>query len=71
MTTTTPDSKSLTVVDSTDRLLAPGRKLSVREAASHLGVSKSFLDKKRLSGDGPAFLKLGRRVLYEKSDLEG
>lgn len=46
-------------------------KLSVVEAARHLGLSKSLLDKLRLSGGGPAYLKLGpRRVVYDLADLE-
>lgn len=46
------------------------RKLSVQEAAYYLGLSKSFLDKRRLDGTGPAFLRLGRRVVYQRSDLD-
>lgn len=47
------------------------RKLSVVEAARHLGLSKSLLDKLRLTGGGPAYLKLGpRRVVYDLADLE-
>ena len=46
------------------------RKLSVREAASFLGVSKSFLDKLRHYGSGPHYLKLGRRVVYDIRDIE-
>lgn len=45
-------------------------KLSVREAAAFLGISKSFLDKRRLDGTGPRYLQLGRRVLYDAADLE-
>jgi len=46
-------------------------KLSVVEAARHLGLSKSLLDKLRLTGGGPAYLKLGpRRVVYDLADLE-
>jgi len=56
--------------DSTRRDAVPSRKLSVGEAACHLGLSKSFLDKSRINGGGPAFLKLGRRVLYDEMDLE-
>ena len=41
------------------------RKLRVVEAAGHLNVSKSWLDKKRLYGGGPPYLKLGRRVVYD------
>jgi len=46
------------------------RKLTVREAAAHLRLSKSHLDKLRLAGGGPAYLKLGRRVVYDLRDLE-
>jgi predicted DNA-binding transcriptional regulator AlpA len=46
------------------------RKLSVAEAAAFLGVSKSWLDKQRVHGGGPAYLKIGRRVVYDLSDLE-
>ena len=48
----------------------PTRKLSVNEAAAFLGLSASTLNKLRLSGDGPRYLKLGRRVLYDIRDLE-
>ena len=46
------------------------RKISVGEAATYLGISKSFLDKKRLDGSGPIYMKIGRRVTYDLSDLE-
>ena len=48
----------------------PSRKLSVQEAARFLGLSVSTLNKMRLSGTGPCFLKLGRRVLHDVRDLE-
>lgn len=44
--------------------------LDTRAAAQCLGVSKSFLDKKRVLGGGPVFCKVGRRVFYARSDLE-
>jgi predicted DNA-binding transcriptional regulator AlpA len=46
------------------------RKLSTLEAAALLGVSKAFLDKLRIYGGGPVFLKIGRRVLYDPRDVE-
>lgn len=46
------------------------RKLAVREAAAYLGLSKSTLDKLRVTGGGPAYLRLGRRVVYDRRDLE-
>ena len=48
----------------------PGRKLNVQEAARHLGLWESTLNKLRLSGNGPGYMKLGRRVLYDLRDLE-
>lgn len=43
--------------------------LSASDAARIVGLSTSTLAKLRLSGDGPAFCKLGRRVLYRTEDL--
>ncbi len=45
-------------------------KLHVREAAAYVGLSKSSLDKLRLDGGGPLFLKLGKRVVYDAVDLD-
>ncbi len=42
----------------------------VREAAEYVGLSKSTLDKLRCFGGGPRYLKLGRAVVYAKSDLD-
>jgi len=39
-------------------------------AAQHLGLSKSTLEKKRVYGDGPPFLKLGKAVRYRVQDLD-
>ena len=47
-----------------------GQFLTVREAAARLKLSKSLLDKLRLTGGGPAYMKLGpRRVVYDIGDL--
>jgi predicted DNA-binding transcriptional regulator AlpA len=45
------------------------RVLSASQAAETLGVSKSWLDKLRVAGGGPHFIKLGRRVVYHHADL--
>jgi hypothetical protein len=45
------------------------RLLSVSEAADRLGVSISYLNKLRVSGDGPPFVKIGTRVVYDPADL--
>jgi excisionase family DNA binding protein len=44
--------------------------LSVREAAAYLGVGFSTLNKLRVTGGGPAFIKIQSRVLYSRSDLD-
>ena len=43
--------------------------LSVSETATHLGVSISLLNKWRVVGNGPTFVKLGRLVRYRLSDI--
>lgn len=46
-------------------------KLTVSEAAEYVRLSPSTLNKMRLRGDGPAYLKLGpRRVIYDRIDLD-
>jgi excisionase family DNA binding protein len=44
--------------------------ISQREAAMRLTLSERTLERWRVSGDGPPFAKLGRRVLYRQSDLD-
>jgi len=39
-------------------------------AARHLGLAVSTLEKMRVYGDGPPFVKLGRSVRYRIGDLE-
>ena len=49
----------------------PGSKrLHRKKAAEHLGVSLSFLDKSRLSGTGPPFIRIGNKVVYSTDDLD-
>lgn len=43
--------------------------LNTAEAAERLGVSISWLNKRRLTGDGPMFVKVGARVVYDPADL--
>ena len=44
--------------------------LNTREAAAHLSLSTRTLDRYRVSGDGPVFLKFGGRVRYLREDLD-
>lgn len=46
------------------------RPVPVDGAADLTGLSVSTLNKMRLTGDGPAYLKLGRRVAYDVADLD-
>ncbi len=39
-------------------------------AADYADLAKSTLEKKRVTGDGPPFLKVGRVVLYDRDDLD-
>jgi len=40
------------------------------EAAAHVKLSKPTLERFRLTGEGPKFLKLGGAVRYRRADLE-
>lgn len=44
--------------------------LTQREAASVLRISERTLERFRLDGSGPQFVKAGRRVLYRRADIE-
>lgn len=51
--------------------MATDNAMGEKDAARFLGVSPSFLAKRRVSGDGPNFVKYGgKRVVYLRSDLE-
>ncbi|HCJ70404.1 helix-turn-helix transcriptional regulator [Agrobacterium pusense] len=40
------------------------------DAAAFVGLSPSTLTKLRLTGGGPLYLKLGKTVVYDRSDLK-
>lgn len=44
--------------------------LETREAAKELGLSPRTLEGWRRRGEGPNFLKFGRRVKYRPEDIE-
>ena len=44
--------------------------LDTGEAAAYLHLSPRTLERYRVTGEGPRFLKLGRRVLYRRDDLD-
>jgi excisionase family DNA binding protein len=49
---------------------SPRRLLTVREAADYLGLSVSTLNKWRVSGEGPRYVKLGAAVRHDIRDLD-
>ena len=48
---------------------SPGELLTPDQAAQMLKVTAGTLAKWRLSGAGPAFVKMGSRVFYHRGDL--
>ena len=46
-------------------------RMSVTEAAAYTGLAASTLNKKRMDGSGPCFIKLSaRRVAYDATDID-
>jgi predicted DNA-binding transcriptional regulator AlpA len=50
--------------------VAGARVMTTGEAAAVLGLSASYLNKMRVTGCGPVFLKLSRAVRYTQADLD-
>jgi len=48
----------------------PNRKLRTADAAGYCGMAKSTLEKLRVTGGGPPYLKIGRTVVYNVADLD-
>jgi hypothetical protein len=46
------------------------QRLRTPAAAEYLGCAESTLEKKRVSGDGPPFIRLGRIIVYDSRDLD-
>jgi hypothetical protein len=44
--------------------------LNVIQAADYTSISKSSLDKLRVYGGGPLYIKVGARVIYDRIDLD-
>jgi hypothetical protein len=47
-----------------------GKNMRVNDAADYLQIAVSTLNKLRCSGEGPAFYKLGKSVIYCATDLD-
>lgn len=51
--------------------MAQKRILRTAEAAEYVGLSSSTLEKQRLNGEGPQFIRLGGRAIgYDLKDLD-
>jgi len=50
--------------------LPPTELLSPRQLAARWGLSEKTLERWRMLGTGPVFLKLGSRVLYSLAEIE-
>lgn len=46
------------------------RMMRTVEAAAYCGSSTSTFEKLRLTGRGPRYVKMGRRVVYDPADLD-
>src|SRR5262249_53708275 len=46
------------------------RYLRTAEAAAYIGSTKSTMEKRRLAGDGPPFIRIGRTICYDVMDLD-
>ena len=44
--------------------------LDTTQAAAYLGLSRRTLNRYRVSGDGPMYLRFGNRVRYVREDLD-
>ena len=53
-----------------DPVVLPPRFLRTKEAAEFLSLSSRTLEKHRTYGTGPAYRKLGGRVVYAVADLQ-
>ena len=49
---------------------AAARYLTPKQAAVYLSVKPKQLERLRMTGDGPAFSKVGRLVRYSRADLD-
>lgn len=46
------------------------RRIPIREAAAYLGIKTPTLKKLRGLGQGPAVIRIGRRLIFDTADLD-
>lgn len=44
--------------------------LNTADAAAYMGVSQDFLKRARITGKGPVYAKIGKKVIYRLRDLD-
>ena len=54
----------------TDTASTQRRMLRTEDAAGYVGLSASTLCKLRLVGNGPRYIKIGKSVVYDPTDLD-
>lgn len=53
-----------------DDIVKPNQKLTTEEAAAYLRLQPGTLEVWRCRGRGPKYQKIGRRVIYDQTDLD-
>lgn len=48
----------------------PSSRLNTKQACNYCGLGYSTLNKLRLYGGGPKYIKIGARVIYDTADLD-
>ncbi len=52
-------------------MTSPSELLTIQSAAAFLGVHRSFLDRRRVAGGGPRYIRMSARVIrYASDDLD-
>lgn len=44
--------------------------MNTKQVAARLGVSRSYLEKLRVYGGGPTYIKIGRSVIYAIAEVD-
>lgn len=50
-------------------MLWPPR-MGSKQSADYIGVSDSWMRKRRMRGDGPPFLRIGGKIVYDRETLD-
>ena len=48
-----------------------GDVLNTAQTSEYIGLAVSTLEKARVAGTGPRFIRMGRAVRYRRADLDG